>query len=101
MVNNFLLSTSSRPALGSTQTPIQRVPGAISPGVKRPGREGDHSPPTSAEAKKIWMYISTPPYAFMAYAQLVKHRDNFTFTLFLLCILKLNSYSKKETFLAW
>jgi hypothetical protein len=35
------------------------------PGVKRPRREADHSPPTSAEVKKIWIYISTPPYAFM------------------------------------
>jgi hypothetical protein len=26
--------------------------GAVSPGVKRPGREADHSHPTSAEAKK-------------------------------------------------
>jgi hypothetical protein len=33
-------------------------------------READHSPPASAEIKKIWIYISTPPYAFM---------DNFTF----------------------
>ncbi|PNF30034.1 hypothetical protein B7P43_G05845, partial [Cryptotermes secundus] len=32
----------------------------------RQGREADHSPPTSAEVKKMWMYISTPPYAFMA-----------------------------------
>jgi hypothetical protein len=31
-VKNFLLSTSSRPALGSTQPPIQWVPGALSPG---------------------------------------------------------------------
>jgi hypothetical protein len=29
---------------------MQWVPGALSPGVKRPGREGDHSP-TSAEVK--------------------------------------------------
>jgi hypothetical protein len=36
------------------------------PGVKLPGREADHSPPTSAEAKKMWIYTSTPPYAFMA-----------------------------------
>jgi hypothetical protein len=36
------------------------------PGVKRPGREADHSPTTSAEVKKIWIYTSTPPYAFMA-----------------------------------
>jgi hypothetical protein len=34
--------------------------------VKRPGREADHSPPTSAEVKKMWIYTSTPPYAFMA-----------------------------------
>jgi hypothetical protein len=36
-VKNFLFSTSSRPALGSTQPPIQWVPGALFPGVKRPG----------------------------------------------------------------
>jgi hypothetical protein len=36
------------------------------PGVKRPGREADHSPSTSAEVKKMWIYTSTPPYAFMA-----------------------------------
>jgi hypothetical protein len=35
-------------------------------GVKRPGREVDHSPPASAEVKKMWIYTSTPPYAFMA-----------------------------------
>jgi hypothetical protein len=39
---------------------------ALSPGVKRPGREAGHSPPTSAEVKKIWIYTSTPPYALMA-----------------------------------
>jgi hypothetical protein len=48
--------TSSRP----TSYPV----GA---GVKRPGSEADHSPPTSAEAKKTWIYTSTPPYAFIAY----------------------------------
>jgi hypothetical protein len=56
----------SRLALGSTQRPIQWVPGAPSPWAKRPGREVDHSPPTSAEVKKMWIYTSTPPYAFMA-----------------------------------
>jgi hypothetical protein len=33
--------------------------------LKREGREADHSPPTSAEIKKIYIYTSTPPYAFM------------------------------------
>jgi hypothetical protein len=32
--------------------PIQWVPGALSLGVKRPGREVDHSPPSSAEVKE-------------------------------------------------
>jgi hypothetical protein len=29
-------------------------------GVKRPGREVDHSPPNIAEVKKMWIYTSTP-----------------------------------------
>jgi hypothetical protein len=65
-VKNFLFSTSSRPALGPTQPRIQWVPGALSPRVKKPGREADHWPPTSAEVKKTWIYTSTPPYGFMA-----------------------------------
>jgi hypothetical protein len=40
--------------------------GAHSPGVKRPGSEAHHSPPTSAEVKKMWIYTATPSYAFMA-----------------------------------
>jgi hypothetical protein len=58
-VKNFLFSASSRLTLGSTQL------GALSPGVKRPGREGDDSPAASAEVKKIWIYTSIPPYTFM------------------------------------
>jgi hypothetical protein len=58
---------SSRPALESTQPPIQRVPGAFSPGVKRKGREADPSPPTSDVVKKIWIYTSIPPYACMVW----------------------------------
>jgi hypothetical protein len=49
------------------------------PGVQRPGREADHSPPSSAEVKNAWSYTSTLQYAFMAWC-LVKHRDNFSFT---------------------
>ncbi|PNF35230.1 hypothetical protein B7P43_G06877 [Cryptotermes secundus] len=36
-----------------------------SPGVEQQGREADHSPPSSAEVKKMWIYTSTTPYAFM------------------------------------
>jgi hypothetical protein len=41
--------------------------GALFPGVKQPEREADHSPPAVAEVKKMWIYTSTPPYAFMAW----------------------------------
>jgi hypothetical protein len=54
------------PGLGSTQPPIQWVPRAISPVVKRQVREGDHLPPASVEVKKMWIYTSTSPYVFMA-----------------------------------
>jgi hypothetical protein len=30
-------------------------------GLKRPVREADHSPLTSAEVKKTWIYTPTPP----------------------------------------
>jgi hypothetical protein len=66
MGKNFVLSTSFRQALGPTQPPIQYVPGALSPEIKRPGLEADHSPLTSAEVMKMWIYTSTPPYVFMA-----------------------------------
>jgi hypothetical protein len=54
----FLLSTASKPALGPTQPPIQWVLGALSLGVKRPGHEANHSPP-STEVKNVWRYTST------------------------------------------
>jgi hypothetical protein len=38
-------------ALGPTQPPIQLVPEAISPRVKRPGSEADHSLSSNAEDK--------------------------------------------------
>jgi hypothetical protein len=40
--------------------------GGSFPEVKRQGREADHSPPPSADVKKMWIYTSTPPYVFMA-----------------------------------
>jgi hypothetical protein len=76
-VGSRIFSTPSRPTLGSAQPPIQWVQGALSPGVKRPGREADHSPPSSAEIKEMWIYTSTPTPSWHS-AELVKHRDNFT-----------------------
>jgi hypothetical protein len=40
--------------------------GSSFPGVKRQGREADHSPLNSAEVKKMWIYTSTPLYVFTA-----------------------------------
>jgi hypothetical protein len=58
----FLFTTSSRPAPGPTQPCIQCVSGALSLGVKLPGCEADHSPPS---VKNVWSCTSTPLYIFM------------------------------------
>jgi hypothetical protein len=68
----FPFHTASSPALGLTQPPIQWVPGGLSLRVKRPGRETDHSPPSSAEVKNAWSYTSTP--IRLIVRCLVKHR---------------------------
>jgi hypothetical protein len=65
-IKNLFFSTPSRPPLGPTQPPIKWVPGDLSPGVKQPGREADHSSPTSTKVKKTWVYTSTPTYVFIA-----------------------------------
>jgi hypothetical protein len=44
----FPLSMFSRPVQGSTQPPIQWVLLTLSLGVKQPGHETDHKPPTNA-----------------------------------------------------
>jgi hypothetical protein len=69
----FLFATASRPALGPIQPPNQWVPGAVTPGVKWPGRKADHSPPSSADVKNEWSYNSAPPYVFLAW-YLIKER---------------------------
>jgi len=59
----------SWPALGPTQPLIQWVlweRKALSTTVKRPGREADQPPASSAEIKNEWRCTSSPLYAFMA-----------------------------------
>jgi hypothetical protein len=63
---DYMFSTASAPALGSTESPIQWIPGALSPRVKRPGREADHSPPSRAACR----CNCTPPYGIMAWCRL-------------------------------
>jgi hypothetical protein len=61
-VKNFHFFKSPRPALESTQPPIQWVTSALSQGTIQPGHEFDNSLPASAEVKKTWIYIPTPPF---------------------------------------
>jgi hypothetical protein len=67
MMRIFFLATGSRPAMGSTQPPIQLVLGDITPGVKQPVCEADHSLPSSASVKIAWNYTSILEYIFMAW----------------------------------
>jgi hypothetical protein len=59
----ILFASASRLALWSNQLPMKWVPEDLSPGVKRPGREADHTPQSSAEVKNAWNYASVPKYA--------------------------------------
>jgi hypothetical protein len=57
----FHLTSASRTALRPTQPPIQWVPGALSLGIKRLGREADHSPPSSAGGHEcLELYLHSP-----------------------------------------
>jgi hypothetical protein len=70
---------------GSGTHPASYLMGArgFFPGVKRPGREADHSPPSSAEVKElVELYLYFANTSSWRGAQL-KHRDNFTFYLFI------------------
>jgi hypothetical protein len=76
-----LFTTPSRAALGPPQPPIQWVSGALSLGVKRPGREANHSPPSSQRVRGAIPPLPNKP--SWCGAQL-KHRDNFTLLYFTL-----------------
>jgi hypothetical protein len=89
--SNKLFTTASRTALGPTLPPIQWVPGALSPGVKRSGHEAEHSPPASVEVKDEWSYTSTPQCAFMAWCSIKKKaaQGQLCFYLYLITVKKM------------
>jgi hypothetical protein len=91
----FLFTTTSRPALVPTQPPIQCVPGALSLGLKRPRREDDHSPPSSAKVKEwVELYLHSPN--MLSWRVQLKHRDKFylyAYSLFCLYDVKWSSVS--------
>jgi hypothetical protein len=66
-VSFYFMTTVFRLALGPYHSPIQWVAEALSLGVKLPGREANHSPPSSAEVKNEWSYTSASLYAFMVW----------------------------------
>jgi hypothetical protein len=82
-------------ALGPTQPPIQWVPGVLSLGVKRLGREADHLPPSSAEVKeRVELHIHYPNTTSWRGDQ-IKHKDNFTLLyVTFLCFIKKLSVSR-------
>jgi hypothetical protein len=60
---------------------------AISLGVRRLGREADHSPPSSAEVKNsLFQYTS------MAWCSVKNHRVNFTFTFLIYLYTKILTF---------
>jgi hypothetical protein len=66
------------------------------PGVKRLGREADHSPPSSVAVKNAWIYASTPQYAFMAWCS-VKAQEQFYLYIYETCLFKLHAILRLGT----
>jgi hypothetical protein len=50
------VQTAPRP----TQSPIQWLPGTISPRVNVQGGEADHPPPSGAEVREMQLYLHFP-----------------------------------------
>jgi len=73
------VGTFSIAILVPTQRPIQWVPGVVFPGIERSGSETDHSPPSSAEVKNVWSYLSISP-TLLHGVVLGRAHGNFTVT---------------------
>jgi len=56
-----VFSKMTRPALGPTQHPTQRVTGALAPGGKAVASYVDYRPPSNAEVQNEWSCTSIPP----------------------------------------
>jgi hypothetical protein len=79
---NFLFSTSSGPALGSTHPPIQLVARALYPGGKAAGAWSWPLTSNSCRGQEnVHLYIHSPiRLQDLMLNYVFKHRDNFTFT---------------------
>jgi hypothetical protein len=65
----FLSCTTSRPALRAHPDSYSKDTVVLSPGVKRSGHEGNHSPLTSSEVRMGGALSLLPLYAFMAWTE--------------------------------
>jgi len=78
--------TAFRTARGPVQPPTQWIRGVLSLYVKLPRREAYNSPPSCAEVKECMdPYLISPSTPSWRGAHL-KHRDNFTFTFYIMTI---------------
>jgi hypothetical protein len=73
----FPVAFVSRLALRPTQPPIQWVWGSFPGGKARPGRDADHSPPSSEEVKNEYVL-----YLFCHLTPAWWYRGSFTFLYF-------------------
>ena len=64
---NFFLLQNVRTGSGIHSAFHLTGTGFLSPRLKRPGRDVDHSNPSSADVKNEWSYTSPPLYAFMVW----------------------------------
>jgi hypothetical protein len=78
--DNFF-SKMSRSTLGPTQSPIQWIPGALFPGVKRRRRETDHSTVSSADVKNGGVMSPLPYMSSWHSAYLITNGETFTLTV--------------------
>jgi hypothetical protein len=86
VVCNFVYSSLSLPRLHSVRTGCRAHPasypmgaGAMSLGIKRPGREADHFR-LAPRSRIVKLYLHTYTSSWHS-AQFIEHRDNFAFTV--------------------
>jgi hypothetical protein len=60
MENNYFFFRNHRDRLRGPAKPLVNECRVTFPGIQRPGRDADHSPPSIAEVKNDWSYTSFP-----------------------------------------
>jgi hypothetical protein len=81
---NFSLHHRVQNGSGAHQASYPMDTRGSSLGVKRPGREASHSPPSNTEVKGVELHLHSPSTLSWRAADLKKCRDNFTFYLYVL-----------------